>query len=179
MPKEKYICHKCKKEFKRHASQVRNQSRVFCSIPCQVSENNRGKNNPNFKHGKYLGGQSPYTVCPKCGGQKDPRAKMCSKCRGRGFPVGHVSGENPLAPETARRRLYNSEVLYRCGVCGLEPWWFGEQLTLHMDHIDGNRTNNRKENLRWLCPNCHSQTSTQGRKKAKMVGNSILPTITD
>ncbi len=35
------------------------------------------------------------------------------------------------------------------------------------DHIDGNRSNNREENLRWLCPNCHSQTPTFGKNKTK------------
>lgn len=38
--------------------------------------------------------------------------------------------------------------------------WHGEHLTLELDHINGKRGDNRLENLRWLCPNCHSQTPT-------------------
>ncbi|MFA6159158.1 MAG: HNH endonuclease signature motif containing protein [Candidatus Paceibacterota bacterium] len=45
-------------------------------------------------------------------------------------------------------------------------------LTLEIDHIDGNPENNEKENLRLLCPNCHSQTSTYRGKNAGRISNS-------
>lgn len=41
-----------------------------------------------------------------------------------------------------------------------EPMWLGKPITLQLDHINGVRTDNRIENLRILCPNCHSQTDT-------------------
>lgn len=61
-----------------------------------------------------------------------------------------------------------------CVKCGIGPEWEGDPLTLHLDHIDGDNTNNLLENLRILCPNCHSQTSTWcGRncKRAKRTYN--------
>ncbi|EDY44415.2 HNH endonuclease signature motif containing protein [Streptomyces sp. SPB074] len=47
-----------------------------------------------------------------------------------------------------------------CADCGIGPEWLGEPLRLEVDHIDGDWRDNRAENLRYLCPNCHSQTVT-------------------
>lgn len=46
--------------------------------------------------------------------------------------------------------------------------WLGEPIPLELDHIDGNAGNNKPENLRLLCPNCHAKTPTH---KAKNKGN--------
>ncbi len=51
-----------------------------------------------------------------------------------------------------------------CSKCGLGPEWQEESLVLQLDHIDGNKTNWEVENLRLLCPNCHTQTPTFGSK---------------
>lgn len=47
-----------------------------------------------------------------------------------------------------------------CDECGQNEIWNKKKLVLHLDHIDGNRHNHHVNNLRWLCPNCHSQTET-------------------
>jgi len=47
----------------------------------------------------------------------------------------------------------------KCLFCGIDSW-NDKSLKLHMDHIDGNNLNNERINLRYLCPNCHSQTET-------------------
>lgn len=49
--------------------------------------------------------------------------------------------------------------------------WNNKQLTLILDHVDGNNDNNRHQNLRYLCPNCNSQQDTQGGKNKDRVQN--------
>lgn len=57
-------------------------------------------------------------------------------------------------------RLYKENLKQNiCEVCGCYEWQ-GKELQCELDHIDGDRTNHRLENLRIICPNCHSQTET-------------------
>ena len=67
-----------------------------------------------------------------------------------------------------KRRLIN-EVLKddKCEICGCPNQWNNKSLTLQLDHINGDHSDNRLENLRILCPNCHSQTPTFSNKRAK------------
>jgi Zn finger protein HypA/HybF involved in hydrogenase expression len=56
---------------------------------------------------------------------------------------------------------------YKCEICGIDEW-NGEKIGLELDHISGVRSDNSLNNLRLLCPNCHSQTHTfRGRNIAK------------
>jgi len=59
------------------------------------------------------------------------------------------------------RKIYREHfnVEYVCTECGITNW-NGKDIVLEIDHINGDNTDNRIENLRYLCPNCHSQTST-------------------
>jgi 5-methylcytosine-specific restriction endonuclease McrA len=59
-----------------------------------------------------------------------------------------------------KKRLIKAELLkYKCNRCSISTW-NNEELSLHLDHINGIKTDNSIENLRLLCPNCHSQTDT-------------------
>ena len=62
---------------------------------------------------------------------------------------------------------------YKCSCCGISEW-NGKSLSLQIDHIDGVNTNNVVENLRYLCPNCHTQTETWGVKNVSEEGRKRL-----
>lgn len=63
--------------------------------------------------------------------------------------------------------IKNNLIPYKCAICGCTEWQ-GRTLSLELDHINGINNDNRLENLRFLCPNCHSQTSTYGSRNQQL-----------
>jgi len=75
-----------------------------------------------------------------------------------------------------KRRLIEEGLKeYKCEGenCGINEW-HGKKITLHLDHINGDNLDHRIENLRFLCPNCHSQTPTYGSKNTKKSSKNYL-----
>jgi transposase-like protein len=71
-----------------------------------------------------------------------------------------VQGSTYGSTTHLKRRVLEAGLLVpRCRQCGIDTWQ-GGPLTLHLDHVNGDRCDHRIENLRLLCPNCHSQTPT-------------------
>lgn len=67
-----------------------------------------------------------------------------------------------------RRCILKHDLLpYKCDICGITEW-NNKTLSLELDHINGKNNDNRLENLRFLCPNCHSQTSTYGSRNQQL-----------
>lgn len=84
------------------------------------------------------------------------------------IPLSEILVENSTY---SRGRLKNRLISERklenkCAICGLTEW-NNKLIVLHLDHINGINNDNRLENLRLLCPNCHSQTLTYCRNKNK------------
>lgn len=62
------------------------------------------------------------------------------------------------------RTLTDLGVSLRCNRCGLGDQWNGRPLVLEINHISGDWLDNRRENLEFLCPNCHSQETETNRR---------------
>lgn len=79
-----------------------------------------------------------------------------------------VSGSKANRGSLKRRGIELGFLNETCSFCGLGLEWNGKKLSLQLDHINGIYNDNRPENLRLLCPNCHSQTDTFAGKNAKV-----------
>lgn len=85
--------------------------------------------------------------------QADHKQKVCLERDTRLF------NEGAELKRPNQRRVLTALRGYNCECCGLSSWQ-GKDIVLQVDHINGDPYNNTPENLRLICPNCHSQTDT-------------------
>ena len=164
------ICPKCNKPHEK--------SGKFCSRSCANSRTftTESKEKKSKSSKKFYSSLSPEELTKF---QADKRSKydfdsaqrkVQEKNRARSWSRPYEE----MSHDSVRRRLLH-ERNYTCEECGIGNTYNGKPLSLELDHIDGNSKNNKVENLRILCPNCHSQTPTHRSKniRYKRLNSSI------
>lgn len=175
------VCAICGKEFTedwRRDSGIRKRNPVpkFCSSACAHSrpqtEDVRQKKAVSAK--RFLTEHPDYRPTP-------PRGDAFLEARKRG---GQAAGrkrreqrihkiEQVLQDGGTRQDISNFRLLRElliekfgnvCMSCGQKGTWNGRPLTMQVHHEDGDCENNKLENLKLVCPNCHTQTNTYGSR---------------
>lgn len=147
------ICPKCSKNFDAYSKWG---ERKFCSRSCANSR----KHSNETKQKISIGVKSEFDSIPII--EQEKRRKQSSdKIR-----LVNSTKDYTLTYGIKKRVLLEQD--HKCNRCGLSEW-LGEHLILELEHKDGNHTNDSRNNVECLCPNCHSLTTTwRGRNKKGM-----------
>lgn len=94
-----------------------------------------------------------------------------------GYKETEIFIKNSHVSTQVVKRYLESESTYihKCQICGITEWQ-DNIITLDLDHINGDNQDNRRENLRFICPNCHSQTNSY---KGKNINRIDKEKVTD
>lgn len=182
------VCKICGKEFvedwrKSESWWKKKHQLEFCSFECaharSHSTESREKARETARHNaveKGLTIREYFETCQACGREKErsesPLCINCYKEKKRLRGPEHIAelllqgvniGDKCSDKRTLRKALIKIQG-YKCVECGIGETYNSKLITLHIDHKDGDSTNYTLENLRFLCPNCHSQTSNFGAK---------------
>lgn len=152
-------CHHCGGEIKSK------YAKKFCNSSCAAKHNNKDRRRLHHHRPGRRHYGNPPTDCLHCGKKTSGYKRIyCSLQCQQDYKYEHVTKISVLAGKAGvapAKRYLTEQYGYKCSECGLSTWK-DKEISLHMDHIDGNSDNNFPNNLRFLCPNCHSQTDTFG-----------------
>ena len=115
----------------------------------------------------------PIRVCINCGNALDSGKKYCcTQCQ---LEYKHkqqyqkiINGDPSIMRANYIPRNFKPDIIREqggvCAICGMPQEWNGKPLVFILDHIDGHASNNKRDNLRCICPNCDSQLDTYKSK---------------
>lgn len=147
--------------------------RFYCSHSCRASVTNKQrtiKRNPDWHH--------PQKQCPECDATFYGPGIFCDmncKRKHQDADTNSRFEQGLITERRTLRKLLTNKYGKCCSNCYISSWQ-GVELSLELDHIDGNASNNFPTNVRLLCPNCHSITSLwKGRNRGKGRKSRNLP----
>ena len=156
-PKYCKHCNKIIPYSKRHTNE-------FCSHSCAATYNNLGR---------ILYKPNPIKNCRRCNKKLSRRnTDICFKC----FNIEKMEERiknGGYIKSSALRKYYIAIRGHKCEECK-NTLWNGNLIPLNAHHIDGDTYNNKPENIKILCPNCHAQTpnycsKNRGNGKFKII----------
>lgn len=147
------------------SSPLKSDGNRFCSLSCAATANNRARRPRN-----------PGPPCPNCGREKLRSRAYCSRSCGTGhkrtvfiesWKLGEVPGGSDQGVSERVRHFLMERSNRRCErkACG---WDWTKTCGVEVEHINGDPTDHRFENLMVICPNCHTNTSSyKGRNRGR------------
>jgi hypothetical protein len=136
------------------------KNNMFCGHACSATYNNLRKEKKIkiciYCNNKFYSKPKISKYCSKDCDVKFKNEKIISEWK-KGVHKGH-SGKNMLVPPWLRKYMFkkfNSKCC-KCGWCEVNPTT--NKTPLEVNHIDGNASNSKEDNLELICPNCHSLT---------------------
>jgi len=160
--KEKRTCLTCSKEFEIS----KKNKKKFCNSSCAAKYNNHKR--------------KKIRLCINCGQELNcKQKKFCSNICGNLYKRKTIFKKIENGDFSLPEKNYKNYLIYKYGEKCMECGWnktneYSNKIPIELEHIDGNSENNKLENLKLLCPSCHSLTSTykflnngNGRQKRK------------
>lgn len=128
--------------------------------------------NAHRMHCVYGGPKRSEEGLKKCGWNRGLTRKTDERLdrmiKSREFPDSLIFTENNLRHKENAKERYYKRTPNVCEMCGQGDSWNGNFLRLQIDHKNGDSSDNRLENLRKICPNCHTQTGTFSWRNARI-----------